>query len=113
MPCKCGILVPCCFAGWHLISLRREVASVAGRKILQDGKCIAFLELSVRDSREEHPPQDMYLTYRDRFSNPVQPKQIQDIKEFLMTARRDDAKMVTIKKLPKGGRKFKVRCSKV
>lgn len=41
-----------------------------------------------------------------------QPKQIQDIKEFLVTTRRKDAKMVTIKKQPKGGMKFKVRCSK-
>lgn len=42
----------------------------------------------------------------------IQPKQIQDIKEFLLTARRKDAKMVTIKKQAKGGLKFKVRCSK-
>jgi large subunit ribosomal protein L38e len=45
-------------------------------------------------------------------SSSGQPKQIQDIKEFLLTARRKDAKMVTIKKQRKGGLKFKVRCSK-
>jgi large subunit ribosomal protein L38e len=37
---------------------------------------------------------------------------VRDIKEFLIAARRKDAKMVTIKKKPKGVIKFKVRCSK-
>jgi large subunit ribosomal protein L38e len=37
---------------------------------------------------------------------------VRDIKEFLIAARRKDAKMVTIKKQPKGVIKFKVRCSK-
>lgn len=41
----------------------------------------------------------------------VQPKQIKEIKDFLLTARRKDARAVRIKKT--GGRtKFKVRCSK-
>jgi large subunit ribosomal protein L38e len=37
---------------------------------------------------------------------------VRDIKEFLIAARRKDAKMVTIKKRAKGVIKFKVRCSK-
>jgi len=39
------------------------------------------------------------------------PKQIQEIKDFLLTARRKDAKSVKIKK-NKGNTKFKVRCSR-
>ncbi|KAJ1635835.1 putative 60S ribosomal protein RPL38 [Pavlovales sp. CCMP2436] len=39
------------------------------------------------------------------------PKQIMEIKEFLVTARRKDAKSVKIKK-GKSQVKFKVRCSK-
>ncbi|VDP16425.1 unnamed protein product [Onchocerca flexuosa] len=39
------------------------------------------------------------------------PRQITEIKEFLMTARRKDAKSVKIKKNPDNV-KFKVRCSK-
>lgn len=39
------------------------------------------------------------------------PKQMTEIKEFLLTARRKDAKSVKIKKNPENV-KFKVRCSK-
>ena len=39
------------------------------------------------------------------------PKQIMEIKDFLLTARRKDAKSVKIKKNPDNV-KFKVRCSK-
>ncbi|EGD80982.1 ribosomal protein L38 [Salpingoeca rosetta] len=39
------------------------------------------------------------------------PKEIKEIKEFLMTARRKDAKTVKIMKT-KGYVKFKVRCSR-
>ncbi|ESO10618.1 hypothetical protein HELRODRAFT_185258 [Helobdella robusta] len=39
------------------------------------------------------------------------PKQIQEIKDFLLTARRADAKSVKIKK-NKDNVKFKVRCSR-
>jgi len=39
------------------------------------------------------------------------PKQIEEIKEFLLTARRKDAKSVKIKK-SNGVTKFKVRCTK-
>merc|ERR1711957_961129 len=42
---------------------------------------------------------------------PWQPKQISEIKDFLLTARRKDAKSVKIKK-SKDVVKFKVRCSK-
>lgn len=39
------------------------------------------------------------------------PKQVKEIKEFLLTARRKDAKSVKIKKNPDNV-KFKVRCSR-
>lgn len=39
------------------------------------------------------------------------PKQIQEIKDFLLTARRKDAKSVKIKK-NRSNVKFKVRCSR-
>lgn len=42
---------------------------------------------------------------------PVQPRQIEEIKEFLLTARRKDARSVKIKKTGKVT-KFKVRCSR-
>ena len=41
----------------------------------------------------------------------LQPKQISEIKDFLLTARRKDAQSVKIKK-SKTVTKFKVRCSK-
>jgi large subunit ribosomal protein L38e len=41
----------------------------------------------------------------------VQPKEIRDIKEFLLTARRKDAQSVKIRKSHKET-KFKVRCSR-
>ena len=41
----------------------------------------------------------------------AQPKQIQDIRDFLAKARRDDAKCVKIKK-SKDVTKFKIRCSR-
>merc|ERR1712154_341473 len=40
------------------------------------------------------------------------PKQITEIKDFLLKARRTDAKSVSIKKNKNGSTKFKVRCSK-
>lgn len=42
----------------------------------------------------------------------LQPKQITEIKDFLLTARRKDARSVKIKKTRTGVTKFKVRCSK-
>jgi large subunit ribosomal protein L38e len=41
-----------------------------------------------------------------------QPRQITEIKEFLLAARRKDARSVKIKKTRAGVTKFKVRCSK-
>ena len=41
-----------------------------------------------------------------------QPKRIEEIKEFLLTARRKDARSVKIKKSSDGTTKFKVRCSR-
>ncbi|CAN8072092.1 unnamed protein product [Agarophyton chilense] len=40
------------------------------------------------------------------------PKQVFEIKDFLLAARRKDARCVTIKKQKSGALKFKVRCSK-
>lgn len=43
----------------------------------------------------------------------LQPREIKEIKDFLLTARRKDARSVRIKKnQAKGITKFKVRCSK-
>lgn len=42
----------------------------------------------------------------------AQPRQITEIKEFLLAARRKDARSVKIKKTRTGVTKFKVRCSK-
>jgi hypothetical protein len=43
---------------------------------------------------------------------PRRPKEIREIRDFLTTARRKDAKSVKIAKV-KGVTKFKIRCSKV
>lgn len=45
------------------------------------------------------------------------PKEVKDIKDFILVARRKDAKSVTIKRNPErgtrqGNTKFKVRCSR-
>lgn len=45
-------------------------------------------------------------------TNAIQPKQVFEIKDFLIAARRKDARSVTIKKQTSGALKFKVRCSK-
>lgn len=42
----------------------------------------------------------------------AKPRQITEIKEFLLAARRKDARSVKIKKTRTGVTKFKVRCSK-
>jgi len=42
----------------------------------------------------------------------LQPRQITEIKEFLLAARRKDARSVKIKKTRAGVTKFKVRCTK-
>merc|ERR1712001_56992 len=44
--------------------------------------------------------------------NKKMPKQITEIKDFLLKARRTDAKSVSIKKNKNGCTKFKVRCSR-
>lgn len=46
------------------------------------------------------------------FYTRAQPKQVYEIKDFLVAARRKDARCVTIKKQKNGSLKFKVRCSK-
>ena len=47
------------------------------------------------------------------FSLSKMPKRINDLKEFLVTARRKDAKSVKVKKTKNGNTKFKIRCSRV
>jgi len=59
-----------------------------------------FLAIIIRRNRTQ-----------ERASFPTMPKQIKEIKDFLLAARRKDAKVVKIKK-SKGVTKFKVRCSK-
>ncbi|KAF8664404.1 hypothetical protein HU200_054576 [Digitaria exilis] len=57
------------------------------------------------------------IAFADSFAFPPpfffsrQPKQIHEIKDFLLTARRKDARSVRIKRA-KGAIKFKVRCSR-
>ena len=54
------------------------------------------------------------IAFADSFAFPPfyrQPKQIHEIKDFLLTARRKDARSVRIKRA-KGAVKFKVRCSR-
>ena len=44
--------------------------------------------------------------------NKTQPKQIHEIKDFLLPARRKDARAVRVKKAANGATPFKVRCSR-
>merc|ERR1739848_662882 len=58
-----------------------------------------------------------FLTFKKNQLNyqqkpPKMPKQITEIKDFLLKARRTDAKSVSIKKNKNGCTKFKVRCSR-
>ncbi|XP_074292378.1 large ribosomal subunit protein eL38-like [Silene latifolia] len=52
-----------------------------------------------------------YSRFRQHYHTQKMPKQIHEIKDFLLTARRKDARSVNIKK-SKDMVKFKVRCSK-
>ncbi|KAK2866801.1 hypothetical protein Q7C36_002857 [Tachysurus vachellii] len=51
------------------------------------------------------------LAHRLCFTGETMPRKIEEIKDFLLTARRKDAKSVKIKK-NKDNVKFKVRCSR-
>uniref|UniRef100_A0A0E0I219 60S ribosomal protein L38 n=1 Tax=Oryza nivara TaxID=4536 RepID=A0A0E0I219_ORYNI len=66
-----------------------------------------------RSSSPPAPPQPPQLnSLRQRAAAPsTMPKQIHEIKDFLLTARRKDARSVRIKRT-KDAVKFKVRCSK-
>lgn len=59
----------------------------------------------------EYPPFEAKIAKYWSFSGINMPKQIKEIKDFLLTARRKDAKSVKIKK-NKDNVKFKVRCSR-
>ena len=47
-----------------------------------------------------------------RLTHLLQPREITEIKDFLLTARRKDARSVAIKRTAAGTTKFKVRCSR-
>ncbi|XP_050701817.1 60S ribosomal protein L38 isoform X2 [Eriocheir sinensis] len=64
-----------------------------------------------RRSLDSLSPQPLPRAEGDRCLTATMPKQIMEIKDFLLTARRKDAKSVKIKKNPDNV-KFKVRCSK-
>ena len=58
-----------------------------------------------------------FISYTKTKTNINMPKEIKDIKDFLLIARRKDAQSVTIKRNPErgtrqGNTKFKVRCSR-
>ncbi|XP_050205322.1 60S ribosomal protein L38 [Mercurialis annua] len=63
--------------------------------------------------QKQQPPFESFSLHRKRSSrrSNKMPKQIHEIKDFLLTARRKDARSVKIKK-SKDVVKFKVRCSK-
>ncbi|XP_031563295.1 60S ribosomal protein L38 [Actinia tenebrosa] len=63
---------------------------------------VLFPSPSLRLERRTSPGSHLYIKM---------PKQIHEIKDFLVTARRKDAKSVKIKKT-KDSVKFKVRCSR-
>ena len=90
------------------VTARRPRTLVSGLIVrsLVDGGIIIGLFTRVSPSIHE-PLADPHPTSRLR----QQPKQMLEIKEFLITARRKDAKSVKIKKVGTKT-KFKVRCSK-
>ena len=67
--------------------------------------------LRVTTHAKDDDERRLTTTTRAIVFTPTQPKQISEIKDFLHTARRKDARSVKIKKTS-GVTKFKVRCSK-
>lgn len=59
-----------------------------------------------------YPSRLLFLAYPTPTNQQKQPKQIHEIKDFLLTARRKDARAVRVKKAAGGVTKFKVRCSR-
>ena len=71
-----------------------------------------MLRLSAEVALCRYPPcANFFKTLSFSLSLNTQPKQINEIKDFLLTARRKDARSVKIKR-SKDVVKFKVRCSK-
>lgn len=71
---------------------------------------VTFLKTALGRSEYRRGGEEIKLVVRTRKSTTM-PKQIHEIKDFLLTARRKDARSVKIKR-SKDVVKFKVRCSK-
>ena len=85
----------------------RRVAREGGLGRGEDDGCGLRVTTRATDDDEKR----LTTTTRAIVFTPTQPKQISEIKDFLHTARRKDARSVKIKKTS-GVTKFKVRCSK-
>ena len=81
------------------------VGRVGSTRARGSGGARPALEEYVDESRSRSQTDKMLCVFN------TQPKQISEIKDFLLTARRKDARSVKIKKTA-GVTKFKVRCSK-
>ncbi|KFK37177.1 hypothetical protein AALP_AA4G224000 [Arabis alpina] len=114
----------CCWMNMHIVPPHGEVFEIRvaqgyGARWSRDGtKFIGFLEPYIEDVLRE----SLYISptvvscslCRRRLASttdPIMPKQIHEIKDFLLTARRKDARSVKIKR-SKDLVKFKVRCSR-
>ena len=89
------------------------MGSVAGaRRVAREGELGRGEDgLRVTTRAKDDDGRRLTTTTRAIVFTPTQPKQISEIKDFLHTARRKDARSVKIKKTS-GVTKFKVRCSK-
>ena len=92
---------------WGRSGGARRVAREGGLGRGEDDGCGLRVTTRATDDDEKR----LTTTTRAIVFTPTQPKQISEIKDFLHTARRKDARSVKIKKTS-GVTKFKVRCSK-
>ena len=92
---------------WDRSGGARRVAREGGLGRGEDDGCGLRVTTRATDDDEKR----LTTTTRAIVFTPTQPKQISEIKDFLHTARRKDARSVKIKKTS-GVTKFKVRCSK-
>lgn len=97
-----------------------------------DGSCLSFFVAAAAFDRSRSNDSHLFFNPKPSLSFPLssappipsatkqkqskqnnqQPKQIHEIKDFLLTARRKDARAVRVKKAAGGVTKFKVRCSR-
>ena len=89
----------------------RSRARVASRVKADWDEARTMDGLRVTTRAKDDDGRRLTTTTRAIVFTPTQPKQISEIKDFLHTARRKDARSVKIKKTS-GVTKFKVRCSK-